>query len=200
MYTVSASIPPGQTVQPFAMASGKQVGRYQDVSKESQTRGHCVRIVWQIEAQRKCAFISVVSAQAKPCQNRTKVPATPWRRGQSSAAPHAPQSQCQRHTIDMWCRLLVFYPHPPMGDVIERIVNLVGQMSQQHGIRPIKIGNKHVAMCVRGHGQCWQRRLTWSIASPPWLVQTAVPYAAGKVQTLLWSRRCNTFDKNLSQS
>ena len=37
---------------------------------------------------------------------RTKVPAIPWRRGQSSASPHAPQSQCQCHTIDTWCRLL----------------------------------------------------------------------------------------------
>ena len=27
----------GHTVQPFAMVSGKQVCRYQDVSKESQT-------------------------------------------------------------------------------------------------------------------------------------------------------------------
>jgi len=41
----------GHTVQPFAMVSGKQVCRYQDMSKESQTRGHSVRIVWQIEAQ-----------------------------------------------------------------------------------------------------------------------------------------------------
>jgi len=49
----------GHTVQPFAMASGKKVCRYQDVSKESQTRGHSVRIVWQIEAQKKCTFVSV---------------------------------------------------------------------------------------------------------------------------------------------
>ena len=58
----------GHTVQPFAMVSGKQVCRYQDMSKESQTRGHSVRIVWQIEAQKKCAFVSVVSVQAKPRQ------------------------------------------------------------------------------------------------------------------------------------
>ena len=50
----------GHTVQPVAMVSGKQVCRHQDVSKESQTRGHCVRIVWQIEAQQKCAFVRVV--------------------------------------------------------------------------------------------------------------------------------------------
>jgi len=43
------------------------VCRYQDVSKESQTRGHSVRIVWQIEAQKKCAFVRVVSVQAKFC-------------------------------------------------------------------------------------------------------------------------------------
>jgi len=59
----------GHTVQPFAMVSGKQVCRYQDVSKkESQTRGHYVRIVWQFEAQKKCAFVSVVSVQAKSRQ------------------------------------------------------------------------------------------------------------------------------------
>jgi len=51
----------GHTVQPFAMVSGKQVCCYQDVSKESQTRGYSVRIVWQFEAQRS-AFVSVVSA------------------------------------------------------------------------------------------------------------------------------------------
>ena len=53
----------GQTVQPFAMVSGKKVCRYQDVSQESQTRGHSVRIVWQMEAQKKCAFVRVVSVQ-----------------------------------------------------------------------------------------------------------------------------------------
>ena len=67
----AAQTTPGQhivTVQPFTMVSGKQVCRYQDMSKESQTRGHSVRIVWQIEAQKKCAFVSVVSVQAKPRQ------------------------------------------------------------------------------------------------------------------------------------
>jgi len=48
------------------MVSGKQVCRYQDMSKESQTRAYSVRIVWQIEAQKKSAFVRVVSVQAKP--------------------------------------------------------------------------------------------------------------------------------------
>ena len=60
----------GHTVQPFAMVSGKKVCRYQDVSKESQTRDRSDRIVWQIEAQKKCAFVRVVSVQAKPRQKR----------------------------------------------------------------------------------------------------------------------------------
>jgi len=75
----------GHTVQPFAMGSSKQVCRYQDVSKESQTRGHSVRIVWQIECLRQSRL---GLGQAPP--KRTTVPATPWRRGQGSATPHAP--------------------------------------------------------------------------------------------------------------
>jgi len=58
----------GHTVQRFAMVNGKQVCRYHDVSKQSQTRGHSVRIVWQFEAQKKCVFVSIVSVQAKPLQ------------------------------------------------------------------------------------------------------------------------------------
>ena len=54
----------GLAVQPFAMVSGKQVGRYQNVPKESHTHGHSVRIVWQFEAQKKSVFVSVVSVQA----------------------------------------------------------------------------------------------------------------------------------------
>jgi len=97
----------GHTVQPFAMVNGKQVCRYQDVSKESQTRGHSVRIVWQIEAASKQVCLRqsrLGSGQAPP--KKTTVPATPWRRGQGSATPHEPQFQCQCRTIDTWCRLL----------------------------------------------------------------------------------------------
>jgi len=82
---------------------------------------------------------------------RTTVPATPWRRGQGSAAPHAPQSQCQCHTRHVVSSARTHRRvRTPMGDVIGRIVHLVGQMSQQHEVPPVRIGNKH-DLCVRGH-------------------------------------------------
>ena len=39
-----------------------------NLSKERLTRGHFVKIVWQLEAQKKRAFVIVVSVQAKPRQ------------------------------------------------------------------------------------------------------------------------------------
>ena len=86
----------GYTVQPFAMVSGKQVCRYQDVSKESQTRGHCVSqeslgSLRLKRPQKMCLRqCRLGSGQAPP--KRTIVSATLWRRGQGSAVPHAPQS------------------------------------------------------------------------------------------------------------
>jgi len=59
----------GHTVQPVAMVSGKQVCRHQDVSKESQTRGHSVRIVGNLMLNRSVPSVSVVLVQAKPRQN-----------------------------------------------------------------------------------------------------------------------------------
>jgi len=41
---------PDETVQPFAMVSVRLVGRYQDLPKENQTRGHATRIIRQVEA------------------------------------------------------------------------------------------------------------------------------------------------------
>jgi len=98
------------TVQPFAMViSGKLVCRYQHVSKERQTRGHSVRIVWYFEAQKKYAFVSVVSVQAKPLQKVQKC--RPYLGGEGRAVQHHMRhsfsvSATQSITIDTWCRFL----------------------------------------------------------------------------------------------
>jgi len=60
----------GHTAQPFAMVSGKQVRRYQDVPKESQTRGLPTPLIESFGnfmlIRSDCTFVSVVSVQAKP--------------------------------------------------------------------------------------------------------------------------------------
>ena len=81
----------GLIFQPFAMVSGKQVCRYQDVSKESQTRGHSVTIVWQLKVP------SSVSSRFMP---------SPAKKDNSAGHTLAARAgQCST-TIDTWCRLL----------------------------------------------------------------------------------------------
>jgi len=62
-------IPPGsgEAVQPFAMFSVKQVDRYQHALKESQTRGHSIRIVPQVDAQKKVC----INVRIGPCSAKT---------------------------------------------------------------------------------------------------------------------------------
>jgi len=49
--------PLGQAGPSVAMVNLSKVGRYQGMPKESQTRGHSVRIVWQFEAKKKLCLL-----------------------------------------------------------------------------------------------------------------------------------------------
>jgi len=100
------TIPPGPDIQPFAMMSVMQLGREQDVPQESRTRGTPLESFGRLRLNRSVP--SSVLSRFRPDPSKTDHSTGHTLERQcitmcTTVSMTAPQSLCQRRTLDLWC-------------------------------------------------------------------------------------------------
>ena len=135
--------------------------------KTSQTHGHAVGVVRQVEAQNKWTFSSV-SLRLRAIEGQSRQKIIPQHRPH----PCGEKKAMQHYSLGMWClRLSGEYAHTD-----GRCHGVCCKPSQAATYVPTLVILLWV--CGQARRQHWVRRHTWPISSPPWLVQTAALFIA----------------------